>query len=392
MQAVAVGWQIYALTGSAFDLGLVGLVQFVPVVALGLVVGQVADRYDRRLIVGTSQVVKALAAAAFALGTFRGWLSRDAMLAILFASATARAFETPTMHTLVPGVVPPELLPRAIAAAATASQTAIICGPALGGLLYVFGAGVVYLTCTAVFVLASVLVSLIRLRSGPPQKLPITAESIFAGIAYVWRTRVVLGAISLDLFAMLLGGVTALLPIYAKDVLASGPWGLGLLRSAPAVGALAISVMLARRQIEQHVGHILFAAIGVFGLAAIALCVFDLARGLDSGARDLRCGGRRERGDPPFPGADPHPQRHAGPRHGGELDVHRQLRHARRIPRRDGGGAVRGVHLGAGRRCRRDPGRAVVEAAVPGDRAHRRDPGHGDLGARLFEGDQIGAA
>jgi MFS family permease len=174
------------------------------------------------------------------------------------------------MHTLVPGVVPPELLPRAIAAAATASQTAIICGPALGGLLYVFGAGVVYLACTAVFVLASVLVSLIRLRSGPPQKLPITAESIFAGIAYVWRTRVVLGAISLDLFAMLLGGVTALLPIYAKDVLASGPWGLGLLRSAPAVGALAISVVLARRQIEHRVGHILFAAIGVFGLAAIA--------------------------------------------------------------------------------------------------------------------------
>ena len=155
MQAVAVGWQIYELTGSAFDLGLVGLVQFFPVVVLGLLIGHIADRYDRRVVVGTCQVVKALAAAAFAFGTLGGFLTRDVMLAILFVSGTARAFETPTMHTLVPGIVPPELLQRAIAASSTASQTAIICGPALGGLLYVFGASTVYLTCTAVFVLAS---------------------------------------------------------------------------------------------------------------------------------------------------------------------------------------------------------------------------------------------
>jgi MFS family permease len=213
--------------------------------------------------------MKALAAAALALGTIAGWLTRDVMLLILFLSASARAFETPTMHALVPGIVPPELLPRAIAASATANQTAIICGPALGGLLYVFGAATVYLTCTAVFVLASALVSLIRLRAAPAQRLPFTAESVFAGIVYIWRHRVVLGAISLDLFAMLLGGVTALLPIYAKDVLATGPWGLGLLRSAPALGALAISVLLARRQIEHRVGQVLFTAIGVFGAAAI---------------------------------------------------------------------------------------------------------------------------
>src|SRR6188768_4125406 len=145
MQAVAVGWQIYALTGSAFDLGLVGLVQFFPVVVLGIVVGHIADRYDRRVVVGTCQVIKALAALALALGTLGGWLDRDVILAILFVSGTARAFETPTMHTLVPGIVPPELLPRAIAASSTASQTAIICGPAIGGLLYVFGASTVYL-------------------------------------------------------------------------------------------------------------------------------------------------------------------------------------------------------------------------------------------------------
>ena len=270
MQAVAVGWQIYELTGSAFDLGLVGLVQFFPVVVLGIVVGQIADRYDRRVVVATCQAIKALAALTFALGTMGGWLTRDAMLAILFVSGTARAFETPTMHTLVPGIVPPPLLPRAIAASATASQTAIICGPALGGLLYVFGAGTVYLTCAAVFVLASALVSLIRLQGPPPEKRPVTLETLFAGFGYIRRNPVVLGAISLDLFAMLLGGVTALLPIYAKDILATGPWGLGLLRSAPAIGALAISIVLARSQLERHVGHILFASVGAFGAAAVA--------------------------------------------------------------------------------------------------------------------------
>src|SRR5882757_2299062 len=270
MQAVAVGWQIYELTGSAFDLGLVGLVQFFPVVVMGLLIGHIADRYDRRFVVGTCQVVKALAAAAFAVGTLGGFLSRDVMLAILFVSGTARAFETPTMHTLVPGIVPPELLQRAIAASSTASQTAIIGGPAIGGLLYVFGASTVYLTCTAVFVLASVLVSFIQMQSTPPDKKPVTVEAVFAGFRYIRHNPVVLGAISLDLFAMLLGGVTALLPVYARDVLVTGPWGLGLLRSAPAIGALTVSVWLAHHQLEHRIGHVLFAAVAVFGVATVA--------------------------------------------------------------------------------------------------------------------------
>jgi MFS family permease len=273
MQAVAVGWQIYELTGSAFDLGLVGLVQFFPVVVLGLVIGHMADRYDRRVVVGTCQVVKALAAAAFAVGTLGGFLTRDAMLAILFVSGTARAFETPTMHTLVPGIVPPVLLPRAIAASGTASQTAIIAGPAIGGLFYVFGAATVYLVCTAVFVLASVLISLIKLQGPPPEKKPVTLETLFAGFRYIRHNKVVLGAISLDLFAMLLGGVTALLPVYAKDVLETGPWGLGLLRSAPAIGALAISAWLAHHQLQHRIGHVLLGAVSVFGLAAVAFAL-----------------------------------------------------------------------------------------------------------------------
>jgi MFS family permease len=200
-------------------------VQFFPVVVLGLLIGHIADRYDRRVVVGTCQVIKALAAAAFAIDTLGGFLSSDVMLAILFVSGTARAFETPTMHTLVPGIVPPELLPRAIAASSTASQTAIICGPAIGGLLYLFGASAVYLTCAALFVLASILVSFIQMQRTPPDKKPVTVEAVFAGFRYIRHNPVVLGAISLDLFAVLLGGVTALLPIYAKDVIEAGPWG-----------------------------------------------------------------------------------------------------------------------------------------------------------------------
>lgn len=270
MQAVAVGWQIYDLTGSAFDLGLVGLVQFFPVVVLGVVVGHFADRYDRRRVVAVCQVVKALAAGVFAYGSWEGMLTRDAMLAILFVSGTARAFEAPTMHAMLPGIVPKDILPRAIAASSTANQTAIIAGPAIGGLLYAFGASFVYLICTAVFIAASVLVSLVNMQPTPPDKAPVTLESLFAGFSFIWKHPVVLGAISLDLFAMLLGGVTALLPIYARDILETGPWGLGLLRSAPAIGALGMSVVLAHVQMQHRVGHILFAAVAMFGVASIA--------------------------------------------------------------------------------------------------------------------------
>ena len=177
MQAVAVGWQIYDLTGSAFDLGLVGLVQFFPVVVLGVVVGHFADRYDRRRVVGICQIVKALAAAAFAYGSWHGLLTRDAMLAILFVSGTARAFEAPTMHAMLPGIVSREILPRAIAASSTANQTAIIAGPAIGGWLYVFGPSTVYLICTAIFILASIAISLVNMQPTPPDKKPVTLET-----------------------------------------------------------------------------------------------------------------------------------------------------------------------------------------------------------------------
>src|SRR5215470_17946923 len=275
MQGVAVGWQIYELTNDPFDLGLVGLVQFVPLVALSVVIGQVADLFDRRIVVATCQVGKAIAALALAVGTARGALTRDAMLVILFLSGTARAFEMPTIHALLPGIVPVTLLPRAIAASASAQQTAVICGPSLGGLLYAtFGATTVYAVCTVVFIAASVLITLVQLgpRKEPraEERKPISLETLFAGFRYIRHQPILLGAISLDLFAVLLGGVTALLPIYARDILHGGPWALGLLRSAPAVGALAVSIWLAHRSIAGNAGRIMFAAVGMYGAASFA--------------------------------------------------------------------------------------------------------------------------
>jgi MFS family permease len=161
------------------------------------------------------------------------------------------------------------LLPRAIAASASAQQTAVICGPSIGGLLYAFGPALVYAVCTVVFIAASVLISSVRIERRREEKRPVSIATLFAGFAYVRSHPILLGAISLDLFAVLLGGVTALLPIYARDILHGGPWALGLLRSAPAVGALCASVILAHRAIAGRAGQIMFASVGMFGLASL---------------------------------------------------------------------------------------------------------------------------
>jgi MFS family permease len=268
MQAVAVGWQLYDLTHDPLDLGLVGLMQFFPVVVLALVIGQTADHFDRRVVAGTCQVVKAICAALFALGTLQGWLDRSSILVLILITGTARAFEAPTLHSIVPGIVPRPLLPRAIAASATAQQTAVICGPALGGFLYVLGPAVVYGLCTAVFITACILISFVQGKHRAAQRKPVSVETLFAGFRYIRDNPILLGAVSLDLFAVLLGGVTALLPIYARDILGSGPWGLGLLRSAPAVGALSMSVFLARHAIERRAGLLMLGTVCIFGLAS----------------------------------------------------------------------------------------------------------------------------
>jgi MFS family permease len=275
MQAVAVGWQIYALTGSALDLGLVGLAQFLPSVALMLLVGHVADRYDRRRIVSVCQLIEAGAAGTLATLTLRGTISEHAIFALVALIGAARAFTMPAQQTLLPSLVPASLLPRAVAANATAGQTAIVLGPALGGFLYVAGPALVYALCAALFVSASVLTSTLRIERRPRSQEPPTLATVFAGIAYIRRRRELLGAISLDLFAVLLGGATALLPIYARDILYTGPWGLGLLRSAPAVGALSMAVWLAHHPLERNAGRRMFAGVALFGIATI---VFGVSR------------------------------------------------------------------------------------------------------------------
>ena len=269
MLAVAVGWQIYELTGSAMYLGLVGLAQFMPMFLLTLVVGHVADRYDRRSIARICQAVEGLAAGVLALGSFSGWQSKWSILIIIFIVGGGRAFEGPSLQALLPGQVPIKLFPRAAAWSTSAMQTATIVGPALGGFLYVAGPAVVYAAAGVLFLAASVFIALIRIERMPSKHEPVSIRSLFAGISFIRSRKEILGAISLDLFAVLLGGATALLPIYARDILVTGPWGLGLLRSAPAVGALTMSVFLARRPLRHHVGRSMFIAVAVFGTATI---------------------------------------------------------------------------------------------------------------------------
>lgn len=269
MLGVAVAWELYELTGSALDLGLVGLVQFVPMVLLTLPVGHVADRYDRRLIVIVCEVVKAAIAAALAAGAIGGWQTRTVIFGLIALLAAAQAFENPAMSALVPEVVARSAIAPAMAWVVSAGQTAQIVGPALGGALFVFGPGAAYLTAGALFVLAGGLAVAIRVGRTARPREPLSLETVFSGVAFIVSRRVLLGGMSLDLFAVLFGGATALLPVYARDILGSGPVGLGLLRAAPAVGALATSVVLARYPLARHIGPTLFRSVMIFGAATV---------------------------------------------------------------------------------------------------------------------------
>lgn len=273
MQVVATGWLVYDLTGRALDLGLVGLVQFIPRVALTLWAGALADRHDRRRIALACLLAQFTACGALAAGAWMQALTREHIFALVALLGAARAFEMPAMQSMLPRLVPALLLPRAMAMSSAATQTAIIGGPALAGAIFLFGAATVYTVATIAFAAAAMLT--LRLpRNLPEHHAGAAADrSLFAGLHYVRSQPVILGAISLDLFAVLLGGATALLPIYARDILHVGPGGLGLLQAAPAVGALAMSVLLSHRPLGGAVGRKLFGSVALFGLGTIVFAL-----------------------------------------------------------------------------------------------------------------------
>ncbi|MGH7294744.1 MAG: MFS transporter, partial [Polyangiaceae bacterium] len=275
MQSVAIGWQIYAVTGRPLDLAWVGLAQFLPAVCLSLLTGQVADRFERRrILVACHAVMALLSAALFVLA--RGDAARVAPIyVVLVGIGTARAFQGPAGQSIVPSLVPVEHFPNAVAWGSSLWQVATVLGPTLGGLAYAaFGPADVYAVSAVCSLGASLLVMAIRPTGAGTSGRP-ARSSVLAGVRYVVSNPVVLGAISLDLFAMLLGGATALLPVYARDILALGPWALGVLRSAPAVGAAVTGVVLARWPIERSAGRKMLACVAIFGAATV---VFGISR------------------------------------------------------------------------------------------------------------------
>jgi len=274
MQALAVTWLIYNLTGSVLDLGLVGLAQFLPAIGFGLFAGQVADRYDRRRVLFACYAVEFACAGTLLVLTLTGASSSARILALLVVFGAARTFEMPTASALLPTLVPRTQFPQAAAWNASVNKMASILGPVLGGFLFITGAPVVFAMTAGLITIAATLVAMIPAIGGGGDRRAMTWASLVAGIAFIRRQRVVLGAISFDLFAVLLGGASALFPVYARDILGVGSWGLGLLRSAPAVGGLAMSIALAHRPLAGRLGATLFATIAVFGAATI---VFGLS-------------------------------------------------------------------------------------------------------------------
>ena len=292
MLTVAIGWNLYQLTGNVMDLGWVGLIEFAPRLLFMLHTGHVADRYDRRKVAALCQSLQAMIALTLALSSATDHISRELIFALAFALGAARSFEMPATQALLPSIVPVELFPRAVAAAQAAQQSATIVAPAFGGLLYAFGSVWVYGPSVALYLIAALLMSTLPARQLPLNKGKATLDSLLAGIRFIRSRPDVLGAISLDLFAVLLGGATALLPVFAKDILLTGPWGLGMLRSAPAVGALLMSVWLARFPVYRRVGRVMFTAVGIFGVATIAFGLstsfwFSLAVLVVLGAADM---------------------------------------------------------------------------------------------------------
>lgn len=272
--SVAVGWQVYDLTRDPFDLGLVGIIQFLPSLLLVLITGAASDRFGRRLIMWIATGVETLCALALLFFTLRGLAGVGPIFAVLAAFGVARAFFGPAAASLVANLVPKEDFPNAVAWNSSAWQTATIVGPVAGGLLYGISAEAAYGIAAVFMASATLLIFTIPKPAQREASEKPSMETLFAGFGYIWREKVVLGAISLDLFAVLLSGAIALLPVYARDILELGPWGLGLLRAAPGIGAILVAVWLTGHPIRDHAGIIMFAFVALFGVFTV---VFGLS-------------------------------------------------------------------------------------------------------------------
>jgi MFS family permease len=274
MQAVAVGWQVYELTSSPLQLGFVGLMMFIPAVLLVIVVGPIVDRYNRKAIISIAQLTMASAVGFLALMTSTDLIATTLILSSVFVLGAARSFEATAIQTIAPSIVPPAVLPQTIAGMSSAYQLATIVGPGLGGLLLILGPAYVYVCCCVLFAVSSVFIWSIKMQRAAPKREPFTLDSLFGGIKFVSQNPVVLGAMSLDLFAVIFAGATALFPIYARDIFEVGPSGLGLMRVAPAIGAILVSFLLVRWPIRYAIGRTMFIAVAIYGLATI---VFGLS-------------------------------------------------------------------------------------------------------------------
>ena len=284
IQSVALGWQVYTLSRqtqsvqqSALMVGMIGLATFIPVFLLTLPAGDTADRYDRRRILSCALLGEMASVAILAVASWRHAASPALLLGAAFLFGASRAFFNPANTALGPMLVPRALLPRAIAWNSLATQTASIVGPALGGVLIAYSTTHAYVTVFCLYLGSSIAVAMIR-KNGRAVANPGSRWSLMLeGLAYVWREKIIFGAISLDLFAVLLGGATALLPVFARDVLHVGSEGFGLLRASPAVGGVAMALFVAARPVRRRAGLVMFLAVGAFGLGT---CVFAASRSL----------------------------------------------------------------------------------------------------------------
>ena len=271
--AVAVGWQIYDMTGSALQLGLVGLVQFLPTAILVFAAGHAVDRFDRKRVLQICQITEGITGIFLAWGSFAGWLTVPQIFVAMAVFGIITAFENPAGAAMLPSVVPEGTLQRATALSTGVAQIAMITGPALGGFAYAVSSATPYAIMSMFWIAGAILTGFIAIERNVAPKEPPTFADLFAGVGFVRSNPAILGTISLDLFAVLLGGATALLPIYARDILDAGPLGLGVLRAAPAVGALMMTVVLARTSIKRRVGMRMFQAVIVFGVATIVFAL-----------------------------------------------------------------------------------------------------------------------